>query len=477
VELYFSPETWTLQDVVNRIASFLRQAPGVIDAPGSTSIPEESVEVRLLLSPAPGRELDQGNIPAGDEAIPALAPIGPIMPMTNDRLELSAGVPTFAHEGPAYRTALRLGFAHPVPTRLAIRMGLIALATWVSLLVLSFASATAFGHGVEVPFLRDPTVYSRYLVALPLLILAEVVVGTALAVQSGYFIESGLIPEKDLPKYQTFKSQFVRLHDSWFLQGVILILSYVLVFTMRNTLEHRPGSSSWERLGANSGGVITPAGWWCILVSLPLLVFLFSRWFWRACVWDWFLFRVSRLALELTPTHPDHAGGLGYLAWGQASFSVVLAAISAVLSGSFAAQVLYAGASVNGLKYHVAVFVGLALAFVLAPLLVFSSKLAQCRFQALLDFGMLAWRHDHAFDDKWIRNPGVHQENLLGCPDASSLADLATGFEHVQEMQVVPIDRQAVLVLVAAAVGPMLPFFVSTIPLTDILGDLMEFMV
>jgi len=344
-------------------------------------------------------------------------------------------------------------------------------------LVLSFASGVALGDRVDVPFLRDPTVYTRYLAALPLLVLAEVVVGTALAVQSGYFIESGLIPLKDLPKYQSFKAEFVRLHDSWVVQGVILIISYLLVITMRNTIAHRPGSSSWERLGANSGGVITPAGWGCIVVCLPVLVFLFARWFWRFCVWAWFLFRVSRLDLELTPTHPDHAGGLGYLAWGQASFSVVLAAVSAVLSGSFAAQVLYAGQSLNGLKFHLAVFVGLALVLLLAPLLVFSGKLARCRFQSLLDFGMLAWRHDHAFEDKWIRIPGVHQEKLLGSPDVSSLADIAMAFEHVQRMQVVPFDHQAVLLLIAAALGPMLPFLVSTIPLTEILTELAEFMV
>ena len=148
-----------------------------------------------------------------------------------------------------------------------------------------------------------------------------------------------------------------------------------------------------------------------------------------------------------------------------------------MLSGSFAAQVLHWGQSVNGLKYHLAVFVALALASILAPLLVFSGKLAHCRFQALLDFGMLAWRHDHAFDDKWIRIPAAHQEEILGSPDLSSMADLAAGFEHVQEMKVMPLDRQALLVLVAAAVGPMLPLFAATIPLSDILEDLMEFMV
>jgi hypothetical protein len=186
---------------------------------------------------------------------------------------------------------------------------------------------------------------------------------------------------------------------------------------------------------------------------------------------------VSGLDLELTPTHPDRAGGLGYLAWGQASFGLVLAAVSAVLSGSFAAEVLYAGESLDGLKYHLAVFVALGLAFFLAPLLVFSGKLAHCRFQSLLDFGMLAWRHDRAFDDKWVRTPGAHQENLLGCPDVSSLADMATAYEHVRRMRAVPLDHRALLVLVVTAVAPMLPFFASTIPLAEILEDLAKFMV
>jgi hypothetical protein len=322
------------------------------------------------------------------------------MSTTNDRLDANRDAPSLPREGPAYRMALRLGFGHPVPSRLVLRMGLIALATWVPLLLLSLASGLAFGDRVEVPFLRDPSVYARYLVALPLLVLAEVVVGTILSAESGYFVESGLIPEKDLPKYQSFKTEYDRLHDSWVVQGVILVITYVLVITMRTTIAYRPGSSSWERLRADSGGSFTPAGWCCILVCLPVLVFLLSRWFWRACVWAWFLFRVSRLDLELTATHPDHAGGLAYLAWGQASFGVVLAAVSAVLSGSFATRVLYAGESLDSLKYHLAVFVALGLAFLLAPLLVFSGKLAQCRFQSLLDFGMLGWRHDRAFDDK-----------------------------------------------------------------------------
>ena len=169
---------------------------------------------------------------------------------------------------------------------------------------------------------------------------------------------------------------------------------------------------------------ITPAGWWYILVSLPILVFFLLRWVWIFMLWAWFLFRVSRLDLELTPTHPDRAGGLGFLGWGLASFSLVLMAVSAVLSGSFAREILHRGSSLDSLKYHVMVFVVLAIVIVHAPLLAFVGKLARSRFRGLLNFGTLIWRHDRAFDEKWVKSLDTKQESLLGSPDVSSLADL-----------------------------------------------------
>jgi hypothetical protein len=206
-------------------------------------------------------------------------------------------------------------------------------------------------------------------------------------------------------------------------------------------------------------------------------MFLLLRWIWRASVWAGFLWELSRLDLELTPTHPDRAGGLGFLAWGQASFSPVLAAVSALLSGSFTAEVLYSGESLHSLKYHLLVFVVLSLSVSLAPLLVFSRKMAHCRFRGILDFGKLVWSHDRAFDEKWVRTLGPDQKRIMGCPDVSSLVGLGTAFEHVQRMRVMPLDREAVLVLFLANVVPLLPFAATTIPLAEILKDLGVFMV
>jgi hypothetical protein len=397
--------------------------------------------------------------------------------MISDGETLATVDASAAQDWPAYRKALRLGFERRRRFEYLRTYGVLMAVTCVPLLILALSSGLALGNRVELPLLRDPGFYSRYIVVLPLLLFAEVVVTTALSVQAGYLLESGIVPEREHSAFRDAEAKLKLLYNSRAAQAVIVVSSYALALTLRTVVAYSPRASSWERLAAAQGGAVTTAGWWSILFCIPIIMFLILRWLWRAGVWAWFLLRVSRFDLELTPTHPDRAGGLGFLTWGQASFAPVLAAVSALLSGSFASQVLYAGESLHSLKYHVAVFVALALAISLAPLLVFSRQLAHCRFKALLDFGMLVGSHDRAFDAKWIRNPGPNQEKILGCADASSLVELARAYEHVQEMRVIPLDRQAILVLLAAAVVPLVPFVATTIPVTDILRDLGVFMV
>jgi hypothetical protein len=70
------------------------------------------------------------------------------------------------------------------------------LLTWVPLLVLSAVQGLAMGHRVELPFLYDFAAYTRFLVAVPLLILAEGIEGQMAAV-AAHFVKSGLVPERN----------------------------------------------------------------------------------------------------------------------------------------------------------------------------------------------------------------------------------------------------------------------------------------
>ena len=366
--------------------------------------------------------------------------------------------------GPSHRLSQYLGLSGTGPARSLWRIGLLVLATWGPLLAFSWISGYAVGRDVAVPFFHDPEVHVRFLVVLPLLEIASILVAMSLPVQAQHFSEARIVSEQDMPGFRRAQSDALWLRQAIGAEGAILVLCYVVSVVLRLVFHFSEGDSSWEL----TGGVVTLAGWWYMLFSLPILYFLLLRWAWVFALWGWLLFRISRLDLKLTATHPDRAGGLGFIAWGLVSFAPVLAAIAAVCSAALADEVLHRGKSLDSLKYDIAAFAISAIAVLYLPLLTFSGKLSRCRFKGLLDFGALALRYDRAFDEKWISDPAaVEGRALLGNSDLQSLAAVATCYEHSDRMRLIPFDSKAFFVLVLAALVPMIPLLGTAVPLRE----------
>lgn len=394
--------------------------------------------------------------------------------MAEEHQDLDPDDFAFVRGGPLRRLALRLGLAHAGTPRRLLKVVLFLFLTWVPLALLSLIAGNAYGDSVKVSFIHDPEVHARFLVVVPLLELAELVVAVSLATQARHLSEMGIVPAREQGRFAAARDQAIALRGVWFAEGTILVLSLTMSLVSRLFLGFSEGESSWERLGPT----LSAAGWWYMLVSLPVLFFFLLRWGWVFVAWSWFLFKVSRLDLELTPTHPDRTGGLGFIGWGLASFAPVLMAFSTVISAAFADEILHNGESLQSLKYHAVIFLITALVVLHAPLLAFSGKLSRCRFTGLLEFGALIWRHDRAFDEKWIKgHPGANHESILGSQDVQSLADVATCYEHIDRMWPLPFDTKAFAVLVLSVLLPMIPLLGTQIPLQEIFMKLGELLI
>lgn len=394
--------------------------------------------------------------------------------MTTPTEEHQSNAFDLVRNGPAHRIAGRLGLTGPPAHRRLVKVLLLLLVTWFPLALLSWAAGNAFGDGVTVTFFHDPEVHVRFLFVVPLLELAATVVSLSMIVQSRHLGEMGIVSEEQQPQMEAAKAEALAMRGSQVAEGVLVGLSYGAALVLRMGMGFSEGLSSWERMGSS----LTLAGWWHTLVSLPILYFFLFRWVWVFLLWSRFLYRVSRLDLELTPTHPDRTGGLGFLGWGQASYATVLMAVSAVVSSGMVRDIMHKGESFDSLKYHVIAFVVTALIVLFAPLAAFSGRLSRCRFTGLLEFGELVWQHDRAFDEKWIRNPpDEHGEKLLGNADIQSLADVAMCYEHVDRMRLIPFDMKACVVLILAILVPLIPVLGTEIPFTEIFSKLAELMV
>ena len=208
-------------------------------------------------------------------------------------------------------------------------------------------------------------------------------------------------------------------------------------------------------------------------MSLPLFQLLLVRWYFRFFIWGRFLWQVSRLDLQLVPTHPDRCGGLGFLASIVYAFTPVLLAQGCVLAGLIANRIFYTGAHLPQFKVDVIGLVALMVFAVLGPLLVFSARLEAVKRAGLREYGTLAQRYVREFDHKWLRDEAPN-ESFVGSADIQSLADLGNSFDVVKEMRWVPFTVPTVLHLAVITLVPVAPLLLTIIPLEELLDKVLR---
>jgi hypothetical protein len=325
---------------------------------------------------------------------------------------------------------------------------------------------------VAVPFLLDVEVHVKFLLAMPLLIAAEIVVHQRMRFVVRQFLERNLIPESAMIRFDAAIESAFRLRNSVFAE--VLLIAFVYGVGILIVWRHYTAlaTATWYATPSAGGSKLSLAGMWYGYVSIPFFQFLLLRWYFRLFIWIRFLWQVSRIELSLVPTHPDRVGGLGFLANTVYAFVPLAVAHGVMLAGLLANRIFYLGAALPEFKVEIAVLVAFLLCLVLGPLLVFAPQLAQAKRTGNREYGALAERYVREFDAKWLRGGASADERLVGSGDIQSLADLANSFEVVKTMQIAPITRDAVLRLVAATLAPVVPLALTMMPFEELLNKL-----
>ena len=284
------------------------------------------------------------------------------------------------------------------------------------------------GTRVVVPFLYDVEQHIRFLVAVPLLLIAEPVVHLRLRAVVSRFIERGLVPVSERGAFDAAIASSMRLRNSIWLELGLILVAYVIGVGVVWRTQMQIDAQSWS--GVFVKGVFRPsiAGWWLWCVSLPISQFLLLRWYFRLLIWAQLLWRISRIKLALMPTYLDRCGGLGFLTLINRAFAPLLLAQGALLAGLMANRILYAGATLPQFKVELVLLVSFVVFAVLGPLLLFNPQLAECKRTGLREHGALAERYVREYDHKWLRGGASVHELPLGSADIQSLADLENSF-------------------------------------------------
>jgi hypothetical protein len=374
--------------------------------------------------------------------------------------------------GPLFQLCRRAHLSGDALELLRRRVVVSTLFVWLPLLLLSILD----GHTgrVMIPFLHDVEANVRFLIALPVLIAAEVVVNRRISPLVRRFVERRIVETEDLPAFNAAVTSVLRVRNSVAVELALLVLVYTLgLWIWWNQVALK--TDTWYALPEATHLHLTLAGYWYAFVSVPFFQFILLRWYMRLALWFRLLWQVSRLNLHLTAAHPDRAGGIGFLGNSSYAFSPILFAEGAMLSALIASRILYEGRSLLSFKMEAAGFICFFVLLIVGPLVMFTPRLTLTKRQGSMEYGLLANRYVFGFEDKWFRSGAPSVNELLGTGDIQSLADLGNSYSVVREMRIVPFGLEDIARLAGATAAPLLPLTLTIISFEELLTRLIKF--
>jgi len=379
---------------------------------------------------------------------------------------------SFNRQGPFYRLQLRLGLLSDSQLAVGRRALLFLALAWLPALLLAAMQGLALDAQHERALLLDFSVYAFGL-AIVAFVLMEQTSDKRMAWLVSQFAAQGIVRESARAGFVDVRLRMERRTGNAWVEGLILVLAYVVAYQWLAIGAARIPGGTWFSQPAD--GLLQPtlAGWWTLLVALPLFWFLLGRWLWRFVTWGLMLRDIAGCDLRLVPTHPDRCGGIAFIGQYPKTYLMFVFALSSVVAAGVLKTVVYAGASLLSFKFALFGLVAfLVIAFVL-PLLAFAPVLSALKKQGLSRYGALVSQHHLAFEAKWlgggVAKPG---EEVLGSPDVSSLADLSAAYDLVKAMQAVPVTKASIFPLLLAATVPLAAVALTRAPFKAILGSI-----
>jgi hypothetical protein len=338
---------------------------------------------------------------------------------------------------------------------------------WVPLLLITLL----FRPEALMSFLRDYRIHSRMLIAVPVLLLGQTVMESRFRAVVEHIRNARLLADADLLRTDDFMAGLRQLRDSVLPELIILLLVVVHTDLSLSTLAD---ATSWLATATGTSFRLTPAGWYTVLISASIFQFLVGLSLWKWLLWSIFAFRLSRLRLNLVPTHPDRRGGLGFLGLTAVGFAPISFAVAAVIGATWRHEILHYNAHLIDFKLPAIALVVVVAALALLPLLFFVPRLAALRRKGILEYSTLGQIQTTDFHEKWITHRAGRESQVLTEMEGSNVIDYSQTYDRVKQLIPLPVDTGTLIPLALSIVIPALPTIFAEIPVTVVLKDLLQ---
>lgn len=372
-----------------------------------------------------------------------------------------------AHGGPFYDLQQQLGLLRTHAFRAGWRALLFVGLAWGMPLILTLLAGNAFGTAAEKPFLLELGMWARFFIAVGIFVLMERQSEERLRTLLTQFARAPLLAPGAFEAAAGAVTRALKQRDAYFAE--IICLTIAVLGTLVAYFRLLDGdTSSWAMRVSPEGNALTLAGWWCVVVSNTLFLFLLLRWLFRLFVWSKMLRDLAALELRLVATHPDGHGGLAFIGQYPNAYTLFVFALSCVLGAEIARELMTGDLATATYGYLMGVWLFIVLIILAWPLLTFRKPLADLKERTLLISSAQATRHHRAAEREFLGKNICAQEDAEPVA-ASEVPDPSKMFAASQKLSVFLISRSAMLPVSAAALIPLVVAGATQLPIKELL--------
>ncbi|MCV3739040.1 hypothetical protein OCK02_22970 [Rhizobium sp. TRM96647] len=369
--------------------------------------------------------------------------------------------------GPFFELQKRLGLLRRDALNARRRALIYVAIAWLVPLLLALPDSLRL-RPFGMTYVTDVGLWGRFVLAIGAVVLAEEQVEERLRVKLQHFKAAPLITPESMPAAARAVNRALRLRNSRIAEAVCLVIAYALsAWALRYEL--KGDSYFWAASSSEAGRHITLAGWWALLVSLPLFWFLVLRGFWRHFVWAQLLRVIARLELRLVASHPDGKGGLAFLADYPNAYMTFMFGLSCAIAASFGQHISAETLSVKMLTTVMGAWLVLVLGFFAYPLSAFARPLRRLREDTMLAAAALATQRQRQ-DERKILSRNIAADGTAEPSADTDIPDPAKLFEAARKLKGGLLSRTAVLPLSAMALLPFAVVGLTQISFEDVLS-------
>lgn len=382
---------------------------------------------------------------------------------------------SISHGGLLYRALTKVHFEKYFG-RIAILM---LCFTWLPLLIITAIEGKLY-NGTNLPFMYDVAIQGRILVGIPLMILIRNIIYRKIPPVLQYVSEVLVLPkDREHFIHGVLQKAWKRIDSAWTEIILLLLVAVVAVSPAGGTSFFADHSKAGSWVMADDEGLqgLSYAGKWMHYFSIPVFQFLLLRWLWRYLVWVALLYRISRIKLNLLPTHPDGSGGLSIILLGQQGFILLFAVFGMVISGEMIANLLDNDKLFDIIKVQIAGFVILGSILMLFPLFFFTGKLFRTKYHGLIDLGKAGMRLSNKYEDEFVKLMGTEKRIAENTVDPSMQVDYSDVYKSLQEMRTLPIRFSDIVIMALMLFVPFIPIFFIHYSIVELLQKIMGLLV